>query len=72
MNIASKIIGAIALIIMIVGLVPLLGGLNWVAIPIATLGLIVGIFSRNTGGLILSGIILIFSALRLMAGGGIL
>ena len=72
MNIASKIIGSIALIIMIVGLVPLLGWLNWFAIPIAILGLIVGIFSRNTGGLILNGIILIFSALRLMAGGGIL
>lgn len=72
MNLASKIIGSIALIIMIVGLVPLLGWLNWFAIPIAILGLIVGIFSRNTGGLILNGIILIFSALRLMAGGGIL
>jgi TRAP-type mannitol/chloroaromatic compound transport system permease small subunit len=72
MNTASKIIGFIALLVMIVGLVPFLGWLNWLVIPVALLGLIVGIFSKNTGGLILNGIILIFSAIRLMAGGGII
>jgi len=71
MNVASKIIGIIALIIMLVGIIPFLGLLNWIAAPIALVGLFVGIFSKNTGGLILNGIVLIVSALRLIAGGGI-
>lgn len=72
MNVASKIIGIIALIIMIVGLVPFLGILNWIVVPIALIGLIIGVFSKNTGGLILNGIVLLVSILRLIIGGGII
>ncbi len=72
MNVVSKIIGIIALIIMLFGLIPLFGMLNWIVIPIALLGLIIGIFSKNTGGLTLNGIVLIVSALRLIVGGGII
>ena len=72
MNIASKIIGIIALIIMLVGLIPFLGILNWIAAPIALVGLIIGIFSKNTGGLTLNGIVLVVAAMRLIVGGGIL
>jgi hypothetical protein len=53
---------------MLIGLIPLLGMLNWIVIPIS---LIIGIFSKNTGGLLLNGIVLIVSALRLIVGGGI-
>lgn len=72
MNILSKIIGIIALILMLIGFIPLLGILNWIVIPIAILGLFVGVFSKNTGGLTLNGIVLIVSALRLIVGGGII
>ena len=71
MNVVSKIIGIIALIVMLIGLIPLLGWLNWIVIPLALIGLIIGIFSKNTGGLLLNGIVLIVSALRLIVGGGI-
>lgn len=71
MNVASKIIGIIALLVMLIGLIPLLGMLNWLVIPIALIGLIVGVFSKNTGGLLLNGIVLIVSVLRLFIGGGI-
>ena len=72
MNIASKIIGVIAFLGMLIGLVPLLGMINYLVVPAALLGLFLGIFSKNTGGLILNGIVLIVSLVRLMAGGGIL
>ena len=71
MNVLSKIIGTIAFIIMIIGLLPLFGMLNWIVIPLACIGLFFGIFSRNTGGLVLNGIVLIVSAMRLIVGGGI-
>jgi TRAP-type mannitol/chloroaromatic compound transport system permease small subunit len=72
MNTVSKIIGVIALIGMIIGLIPFLGAINWLVIILALVGLILGIFSKNTGGLILNGIVLIISALRLIVGGGVL
>ena len=71
-NAASKIIGIIALIIMIIGLVPFLGWLNWIVIPVAVVGLIIGIFSQNNGGLILCGVVLLAAGLRLFVGGGII
>ena len=71
MNIASKTIGIIALLGMLIGLIPFLGIINWIVIPLAVIGLIIGIFSKNTGGLLLNGIVLIVAALRLIVGGGI-
>ena len=70
MYLISKIIGIIALLIMIVGLFPLLGWLNWIVIPIALLGLLLGAFSRNSGGVNLNGIVLIVAIIRLFIGGG--
>ena len=70
MYLISKIIGIIALLIMIVGLFPLLGWLNWIVIPIALLGLFLGAFSKNNGGVTLNGIVLIVSIIRLFIGGG--
>ena len=57
---------------MLIGLIPLLGIVNWIVLPLAIIGLIIGIFSRNTGGLILNGIVILVAALRLIVGGGIL
>ena len=71
MNTASKTIGIIALILMIIGLIPLLGWINWFVIILTIIGLIVGIFGKNNGGMILNGIVLIVSALRLIVGSGI-
>ena len=70
MYLISKIIGIIALLIMIVGLFPLLGWLNWIVIPIAVLGMLLGAFSRNNGGVNLNGIVLIVAIIRLFIGGG--
>ena len=70
MYLISKIIGIVALLIMIVGLFPLLGWLNWIVIPIAVLGLLLGAFSKNSGGVNLNGIVLVVAIIRLFIGGG--
>lgn len=72
MNTASKTVGIIALILMIIGLIPLLGWLNWLVILLSIIGLIIGIFGKNNGGMTLNGIVLIVAALRLIVGGGII
>lgn len=72
MNVLSIIIGVVALVIALVGFIPLLGWLNWVAIPIAVVGLIVGLFDTRTSGRNFNVVVLIFSAIRLFLGGGIL
>ena len=47
MYLISKIIGIVALLIMIVVLFPLLGWLNWIVIPIAVIGLLFGAFRKT-------------------------
>jgi len=71
MNILSKLIGIIAFVIMLLGLMPLLGLLNLIALPIAILGLIIGIFAKNNGGLILNSFVIIVAIMRLFVGGGV-
>ena len=71
MNLISKIIGVIAILGMLVGLVPLLGWINWAVLPLAVLGLIFGALSSNSGGRNLNAIVLVVSLLRLILGGGI-
>lgn len=67
----STIIGAVALVIALVGFIPLLGWLNWVAIPLAVVGLVVGLFDSRTSGRNLNVIVIIFGIVRLSLGGGI-
>ena len=72
MNVISIIIGVVALVIALVGFIPLLGIVNWLAIPVAVVGLIVGLFDTRKGGRNLNVVVIIFSAIRLFLGGGIL
>lgn len=71
MNVISVLIGIVALVIALVGFIPLLGWLNWFAIPIAVVGLIVGQFDVRRSGRNLNGIVIAFAAIRLFLGGGI-
>ncbi len=71
MNVISVIIGVVALAIALVGFLPLLGWLNWVAIPIAVVGLIVGMFDARSSGRNFNAVVLAFSVIRLALGGGI-
>jgi hypothetical protein len=71
MNIFSTIIGVVALLIALVGFIPLLGWLNWFAIPVAVVGLVLGLLSRKTSGRNINLVVLALAVIRLALGGGI-
>ena len=71
-NIASLIIGFVALILALIAFVPLLGWANWFIIPLAIIGAVVGMISRSTAGRNLNLFVIIIGVVRLMLGGGFL
>jgi hypothetical protein len=72
MNVFSTIIGLMALIIALVGFIPLLGWLNWFVIPGTVVGLVLGLMSRKTSGRNINIVVLVLAIIRLALGGGIL
>lgn len=71
LNIVSIIVGLIALIFAIPGLIPLLGWMNWLALPIGVVGLVIGALSSKNTGRNLNIIVLVVAVIRLSLGGGI-
>lgn len=49
MGIVSIIIGTVALLMALVSLLPLLGWINWVAIPLAVIGFVFGAIGVGIG-----------------------
>ncbi len=72
MQTVGRIFGIMALIGMIIGLIPLLGWLNWFNIPLAILGLILSIVGKSKGGTIICIVAIFFGLVRLILGGGLL
>lgn len=70
LNIASLVIGAIALVLAIPAFVPFLGWANWFIIPIAVVGLALGAMSSKTSGRNLNIVVIVIGVVRLMLGGG--
>jgi hypothetical protein len=72
MNVLSTSIGLMALLIALVGFIPLLGWLNWFVIPGAVVGLVLGLLSQKTSGRNINLVVLALAMIRLALGGGIL
>jgi hypothetical protein len=72
MNVLSTMIGLVALAIALIGFIPLLGWLNWFAIPLAVVGLVLGLLSQKTSGRNINLVVLALAIIRLALGGGIL
>lgn len=72
LNLISVLIGLVALVVGIVGLFPLIGILNWLALPIAAIGAAVGVLSDSNAGRNLNIFVILLATLRLWLGGGIL
>lgn len=72
LNILSGLIGLVTLILMIPAVIPLLGALNWLLVPLALLGAFIGLMSSKNGGRNFCLIVAAFGAFRLFLGGGIL
>ncbi|WP_326524878.1 hypothetical protein [Sphingomonas sp.] len=70
LNILSILTGLVSLIFVIPGVVPFLGWANWLALPIALVGLVLGVLSSKNAGRNLNIVILIFAVVRLSLGGG--
>ena len=71
LNILSVLIGLFALLLMIPAILPFVGILNWLLVPIALFGALIGMLSSRNGGRNFCLIVAAFGALRLFAGGGI-
>lgn len=82
MGLISVLWGIVAMLLMFVGLIPLLGWLNWFWIPFAGVGALIAalgvLFSasgkngRAKAGLVLNGIVIAVALVRLSLGGGII
>ena len=64
-------LGIVALLITLVAFIPLLGFLNWVAIPISVIFLIICAILKSDNGKTLCVVSIVLGILRLMLGGGI-
>ncbi|GBH29323.1 MAG: hypothetical protein EPO45_09175 [Sphingobium sp.] len=71
LNILSGFIGLVTLVLMIPAFIPLLGALNWLLVPMALFGAVIGAISSRNGGRNFCLIVAAFGALRLFLGGGI-
>ena len=72
LNLVSLIIGAVALVFAIIAFLPLLGWANWLIVPLAIIGAVVGMMSSSNGGRNLNLFVIVIGIFRLMLGGGIL
>lgn len=70
-NILSILAGLVALLFAIPGVVPLLGWLNWIALPIAAVGVLLGMISAGDSGRNFCVLVFIIAVIRLALGGGI-
>lgn len=71
LNIASIGVGAVTFVLALFAFIPFLGWANWFLIPMALVGLVLGLVSRSTGGRNFNILVLIVCIVRLSLGGGI-
>ena len=71
-NVASLIIGFVALILAVIAFIPLLGWANWLIIPLAVVGAGIGAMSGSNTGRNLNLFVIVVGIIRLMLGGGII
>ena len=71
LNILSFLFGLVSLVIVIPATIPFLGALNWLALPLIVIGIIVGQLSSSNSGRNFNLIVLLIAVIRLSLGGGI-
>jgi len=72
LNILSILIGIVALLLGIFAFIPFLGWAYWMIIPIALVGLGLGVVSRQKSGRNLNLVVIVVGVIRLSLGGGII
>ncbi len=71
LNLISLFIGGIALVLAAIAFIPLIGWANWFIIPLAIIGLGIGVISSSNAGRNLNIFVVVVGVVRLMLGGGI-
>ena len=72
LNLLSLIVGAVALALGVLAFLPLLGWAYWLIIPLALVGLGLGVLSRHKSGRNLNLVVIVIGVIRLMLGGGVI
>jgi hypothetical protein len=72
LNLISVLIGAVALALGVLAFIPLLGWAYWFIIPIALIGLVLGLMSDRNIGRNLNLVVIVIGIVRLMLGGGLI
>jgi hypothetical protein len=72
LNIISILIGLFALLLTAVAFIPFLGWALWLIIPIAVVGLAIGMLAGGKTGRNINLVAIVVGVLRLMLGGGII
>jgi hypothetical protein len=72
LNLISVLIGAVALALGVLAFIPLLGWAYWFIIPIALIGLVLGMMSDRNIGRNLNLVVIVIGIVRLMLGGGLI
>lgn len=72
LNVLAYIIGLISLVIVIPAQLPLLGAVNWIALPVIVVGIVLGALSSKNGGRNFCLIIGLIAVVRLSLGGGLI
>ncbi|WP_243094166.1 hypothetical protein [Thermus thalpophilus] len=72
MRVLSLVLVVLALLLLFPALLPLLGWLNWMVLPLALLGAGLGVLSGEERAFKLGLLVMGVSALRLLLGGGLL
>ena len=72
LNLVSIVVGLVALVCAAVAFIPLLGWANWLIVPLAVLGAVIGAAGRGTAGRNLNLAVVVVGILRLMLGHGII
>lgn len=72
LNILAYVIGLISLVLVIPAQLPLLGAVNWIALPVIAVGVVLGALSSKDGGRNFCLIIGLIAVVRLSLGGGLI
>ncbi|MEJ7927854.1 hypothetical protein WG908_13950 [Sphingobium sp. AN641] len=72
LNLLSILVGVVTLVLMIPAVIPFLGALNWILVPLALVGALIGMASSKNGGRNFCLIVAGLGALRLFIGGGLI
>ncbi len=71
LNVLAYLIGLVSLVLVIPAQIPLLGALNWIALPVIVVGIVLGALSSKDGGRNFCLVIGLIAVVRLSLGGGI-